>query len=277
MHSLPSVIKILVAINIGITYATPSLLGRAIQQKHVINTRDIEKGDECGLPHQISMENGGTAPPNPDQRGPGNLRSKFMGLRWRDKDRECSYESGVDAVGIDISDFSMFWHNRVRLEKKWKTQTQGHKFDLKVEPGRSECEQVWCIGEWARLKACDFRSDLGPKRNFTWRGDDFIEGALDLAWTFWPQVDFIGDGTDDLVVESNALVTNPTNMKTCCSDQKNPGVQQTTADRVSGVLKDRKNDKVQLIIEGIRSDEARCNPQKDLKGFTRTRRPLPAT
>ncbi|KAF3177401.1 hypothetical protein TWF225_008389 [Orbilia oligospora] len=247
--------KILVAINIGITYATPSLLSREIQQNHVINTRDIEKGDECGLPHQISMENGGTAPPDPNQRGPGNLRSRFMGLRWRDKDRECSYESGVDSVGIDISDFSMFWHNR---------------------PGRSECEQVWCTGEWARLKACDFRSDLGPKRNFTWRGDNFIEGALDLAWTFWPQVDFVGDDTDDLVVESNALVINPTNMKTCCSDQKNPGVQQTTADRVSGVLKDRKNDKVQLIIEGIRSDEARCDPQKDLKGFTRTKRPLPA-
>ncbi|KAK6502382.1 hypothetical protein TWF506_002962 [Arthrobotrys conoides] len=278
MHFLSSIIQILLATNIGVAYAAPSRISQSPRMSNVLNTRDIERADECGGTHQVAMESGEGAP-DADQKEPTDkLRLRFMGPRWRDIDRECSYESSVNpgSVGIDVSDFSMFWHTRVRLEKEWKTQVQGDKFQLNIEPGRSECEQVWCIGGWGRLKACDFRTDLGPRRNYTWRGDDFIEGALDFAWTFWPQVDFLRGETDDLVVESDALVLNPRNMKTCCSDQKNPGVQQTTSDRVWGVLKSRSNDKLQLMIEGLKSDEGPCDSEKDLKGFVRTERPLSA-
>ncbi|KAK6496259.1 hypothetical protein TWF481_002284 [Arthrobotrys musiformis] len=270
MHFYFGVVYVLAAINISIAYAAPGPASNQNGENNRLVAREVSKYGECQGDFRKLIST-------------GEKYAEFKGLRasrhkkryqalmhnWGLYDRQCFYQDGDNLEGgLNVEESAKFneVRRRWRLDDKNPDPNGDKQYTLAIVPGRARCEHVWCIGDHARLKLCDFRSDLGPYRNSTWSERQLLGAQNILELEFWPDTDYGLRYVDPIPIASaEELVSQPKDMDTCCSSYYRRDTQQRTSDRLTGVIK--RSAELHILIEGIEKAEGQCDPSKDLKGF----------
>ncbi|KAK6342018.1 hypothetical protein TWF730_001500 [Orbilia blumenaviensis] len=265
MYCYLGVIYLFIIVNIGIASAAPRLNDKNIRESN-LEVRGWTKAQECdaGYWQGILNERHGT------WANAINLINKADWLAWRleNYQTQCFYQGeGTDRPqeGVELSEFAEFWATKYDLVRANKSEEMGVTYTFNSSPDGSRCQQVWCIGEFASLRVCDFREEIGPVRNATFTAKQLYGAFLQFGWSFWTGISL--DGPMDVMKgQVDGWSLNREQMDTCCLPIGNRDSRLNSRYRLSGSMHRKDNPGLRITLEPtVKVGDGKCDPSKNAK------------
>ncbi|KAK6502381.1 hypothetical protein TWF506_002961 [Arthrobotrys conoides] len=192
----------------------------------------------------------------------------------------CFYqEPNALEAGVSASEFYSWLTEKNRNETILQANEQKLEYSISLKPGETRCRQIFCIGESAYVRVCDFRSGLpDADLEYKWTSHDILLGVMVLGYQFWPQiVPALRDESvpEDLEKEAKTRqkwLEQSTDIDSCCSSYYNLNRNQQNTDRVWGEVYLAGETGLRISIEAVRqpingnpNERVTCDASKNMK------------